>query len=99
MKLSLHNPISHTINLEFKNQSRAFNPHIEREIQVIKLDALRRRQAREQGFGNRVQVRGKCAHVDEALAERVRSRVGIASNEVVFDDERLAWPEIARVVE
>jgi hypothetical protein len=47
MKLRLYATISYAINLEFKKQPRTFNPHIEREIQIIKFDALRRRQPRE----------------------------------------------------
>ena len=99
MKFRLHTPIPHTIDAQLKHQSRTLYPHIEREIQIVKLDTLRCRQAREQALRHRVEVRGKCTHIDESLAEGVWCGFGIAGNEVVFDDERLAGAEVARVVE
>lgn len=99
MKLGLHPPIPHSIHPQLKHQPRTLNPHIERKIQIIKLDPFRRRQPREQALGHGVQIRSRCAHVDETLAERVGRCVGVAGDEVVFYDEGLRGAEVARVVE
>jgi len=99
MKFRLHTPIPHTIDAQLKHQSRTLYPHIEREIQIVKLDTLRCRQAREQALRHRVEVRGKCTHIDESLAEGVWCGFGVAGNEVVFDDEGLAGAEVACIVE
>jgi hypothetical protein len=99
MKLRTNNPIPNPIDLELKHQPRTVNPHIEGKIQIVKLHALGRRQPCKQGFRHAVQVGGEGAHVDEALAVRVGRDVGVAGDEVVFDDEGLAGPEVARVVE
>jgi hypothetical protein len=99
MKLRLHTPIPHPINLEFKHQPRTRYPHIEREIQIIKLDTLGRRQSRKQALGHAIQIRSKRAHIDQALAERIGRAFCVAGNEVVFDDEGLAGAEVTGVVE
>ena len=99
MKLRLHASIPHAIDLQLKHQPRALYPHIQREVQIVELDPFGRRQAREQALRHRVQVRGERAHVDEALAEGIGRDVHVAGYQVVFDDERLAGPEVARVVE
>lgn len=99
MKLRMHPPIPDPIDAQLKHQARTLNPHIEREIQIIKLDALCRRQPREQTLGHSVQVGSKRAHVDKPLAKRIRCHFGVAGYQVVFDGERLARPEIPRVVE
>jgi hypothetical protein len=99
MKLRLHTPIPHAIHLEFKHQPRTRYPHIEREIQIIKLHTLGRRQSRKQALGHAIQIRSKRAHIDKALAERIGRALGVACNEVVFDDEGLAGAEVAGVVE
>jgi hypothetical protein len=99
MKLRLHTPISNLINLEFKHKPRTRNPHIERKVQIIKLDPLRCRQPREQPLRHRVQIRRQRAHVDESLAEGIRCGFDVTCDQVVLDNEGLAGSEVARVVE
>ena len=99
MKLRTNTPIPHPINLQLEHQPRTLTSHIQRKIQVIKLHPLRRRQSREQALRHRVQVRGQCADIDKTLLKGVGRRVRVAGYEVVFYDEGLAGPEVARVVE
>ena len=99
MKFCTDTPILDPIHPKLKHQARTLNPHIERKIQIIKLDALRRRQPREERLGHGVEVRSERAHVDEAFSEGVRRNIHIAGNQIVFDDKRLTGPEIACVVE
>lgn len=99
MELRTNSPISYPINLQFKHQPRRLNPHIQREIQVIKFHPLRRRQPGEQISRNRVQIRSEGTDIDEFLFEGVGRCVGVACYEVVFYDEGLTWSEVSRVVE
>lgn len=99
VELCLNTSISDAINFQLKDQPGAFYPHVQREVQIVELDAFGSRQAREQTLRNRVQVRGERAHVNKALAERIRRDIYVASYQVVFDNQRLAWAEISRVVE
>jgi uncharacterized membrane protein YccC len=99
VELGLNASISHTIDFQLKNQPGAFYPHIQREIQIVELDAFGSRQAREQTLRDCIQVRGERAHVNEALAERIRRDIHVAGYQVVFDHQRLARTEIPRVVE
>jgi hypothetical protein len=92
-------PIPYPIHLQLKHQSRTLNPHIQGKVQIIEFDALGRCQPSKQALRNRVQVCSKRAHVNEALAEGVGRGVSVARNEVVFDDERLAGPKVACIVE
>lgn len=99
MELGLHAPIPHPVHPELKHQACALNPHVQRKVQIIKLDAFGRCQPRKQTPWHAVQIRRKCAHVDQTLAIRVGRCVHIAGDQVVLDNERLARPKIARVVE
>jgi hypothetical protein len=99
MELRTNPSIPHAIHLQFKHQPRTLTPHIQREIQIIKLDALCRRQPRKQTLGHRIQIRRKCANVDETFLEGVGRHVGVASDEIVFYNEGLTGSEVARVVE
>lgn len=99
MKLRLHPPIPDPINLELKTQPRTINRHLERKVQVIKLDAPRRRQPREQAPRHGVQVRGEGAHVREVTRVSGGRLVSLAGYEVVGHDEGLARAEVAGVVE
>lgn len=99
MELCFNRAIFNPIDLEFKHQSCTLTPHVERKVEIIKLDTLRGRQAREQALRNSVQIGGQCAHIYEVFCKRIGRNVCGAGNQVVFYDERLAWAEIARVVE
>jgi hypothetical protein len=99
VELSLNASISHAIDFQLKDQPSAFYPHVQREIQIVELDAFGSCQAREQTLRHRVQIRGERAHVNEALAERIRRDIHVASYQVVFDHQRLARTEVPRVVE
>jgi hypothetical protein len=98
MKLCTNGSIPYSINLQLKHQSRALDLHIQREIQVIELNPLRRRQSRKQALRHGIQIRSQRAHVDQPLAVRVWGDFGVARNKVVFNNEALTWPEVARVV-
>lgn len=99
MKLRLHPPIPHPINLQLKTQPRTINNHLERKIQVIKLHAPRGRQTREQTPRHGVEVRRQRAHVYQVACVRHRRLVRVAGDEVVCYDEGLSRSEVARVVE
>jgi len=99
MKVSLDAPIIDAIHPQLEHQVRGLDLHVELEIQIVELDPLGRRQAGEQALGHGVEVGGQGADFDEVLAERVRGVVELASDEVVFNNERLARPEVAGVVE
>lgn len=99
MELRTNSPIPHPINLKLKHQPRTLNLHIQRKVQVVKLHALGRRQAREQTLRYGVQICSECADVDQSFYVRIWGGVRVAGYEVVFDDQGLTGPEVARVVE
>lgn len=95
----MHTPILDPINPQLKNQPRTLNLHMQLEIQIIKLHPLGSRQPREQTLRHGIDIRRQRADFDELGAEGLGRRVGLAGDELVFDDEGLGGPEIARVVE
>ena len=99
VELGLNASISHAIDFQLKNQPGTLYPHVQRKIQIVELNALGSRQAREQTLRHRIQIRGERANADEALAERIRRDIHVASYQVVFNNQRLARTKIPRVVE
>jgi hypothetical protein len=99
MKLGLHAPVPHPINLELEAEPGAIDNHLERKVEVVKLDSARRRESREQAARHRAEVRRQRAHMDELTPVRRRWLVGLARDQVVRYHERLPGPEVARVVE
>ncbi len=99
MKLGRNKPIPHPINLQFKHQRSRIDSHIEREIQILKLQPLRRGKSREQRLRHRIEIRGECTDGDQTLLKTRWGNVGVAGDQIVFDDQRLTWSEIPRVVE
>jgi hypothetical protein len=69
------------------------------KVQIIEFNPLRRRQARKQTLRHTVQIRRQRADVDQLFGKSIGGEIEIASDEFVFDDERLIGPEVARVVE
>lgn len=87
MKLRLHPTIPKPIDLELKSQPRALDNHLEREIQIVKLDPARGSQACEEALGHGAQIGGQRADVDEvAGVGRGRVAVGVRGDEVVGYD-------------
>ena len=63
MKLRLNPSISHPINLQLKAQSRTLNSHLQRKVQIIKLNTPRSRQSRKQTPGDSVKICRESTHV------------------------------------
>ncbi len=99
MKVRRDLSISHAVNSQLEHEPSTVYDHVQREIQVVELDALGRRQLREQAFGNSVQVRSQRAYGYQALFKGIGRLVRIARDEVILDDEGLPGAEVARVVE
>ena len=99
MKLRLDTPILDAIDAQLKNHIRAFNLHMQLEIQIVEFDALGGGEAGEEPRGDGAEVGGEFADVDEGFVVGVGGFVALAGNEVVFDDQRLPRSEVARVVE
>lgn len=99
VELGVHSPVPDPIHLELKPQPGTIQDHLEREVQVVELDAPRRGQAGEEAARDGAQVRGQGADVDQVARVGLGRVVGLAGDEVVGDDERLARVEVARVVE
>ena len=99
MKLGSHVSIPNSIDLELEDETGRVDGHVEGEVEVVELDAARRSEAGKERLGHGAEVGRQGADGDEALAEGVGRDVGVAGDEVVFDDERLARTEVARVVE
>lgn len=99
MKLGLYPPISHAIHLQLKAQTGAVHNHLQGKVQVVKLDAAGGGEAGEEAPRHGVEVRGEGADVDEIARVGLGWLVGVAGDEVVCDDEVLAWSEVAGVVE
>jgi hypothetical protein len=99
VKLRLHTPVLNSIHPQLKHQASTLYPHIQREIQIVKLHALRCRQPGEEALRHRIKIRRKRTDIHEALAEGVWCGFRVAGNEVVFDDEGLTGAEVPCVVE
>lgn len=99
MKFRIHPPIPNPINLQLKPQPRTIDNHLEREIQVIKLDAPRGRQPRKKAPRHGAQVGRERADVDEVARVGLGRLVGLTRNQVVGDEQGLTRAEVARVVE
>lgn len=99
MEFCLHSSIPDPINFQFKDQACTFYPHVEREVQVVELDAFGRCQTCEQTLRHSVQIRRERAYIDKAFSEGVWRDVHIACNQIVFDDQRLTRSEVACVME
>lgn len=69
------------------------------KVQVRELLTFASRQSGEQALWHRRQIRPELADVHQFLVVGVWCTVVFASNEIVFDDQRLAWSEVAGVVE
>lgn len=98
MKVRLHTPILDAIDPQLKVQIRTLNLHVQLKVQILKLDALGRRQAREQVLRNGAEVSGQGADGDEAVDKGTRRVVVVASDQLVFHNERLSGAEVASVV-
>ena len=99
MKLRLNSSISHSINLQLKAQSRTLNSHLQRKVQIIKLNAPRGRQPRKQTPGDSVKICRESAHVFEISRVCCGCLIGVACYQVVCDNEGLARAEVTCVVE
>lgn len=99
MELCLYASISDAVDFELKDQTCTFYPHIEREVQVVKFDALGRCQACEQALWHGVQIRRERAYIDQSFSEGVWCNIHIASYQIVFHDQRLTRSKVACVVE
>lgn len=98
MKLRLHPAVPYPVHLELEPQARAVHNHLQREVEVVELDAAGRRQAGEQAPRNSIEVRRQRADVDQVARVGGRGLVRITRNQVVRYDERLAGAEVAGVV-
>ena len=63
MKLGLYASVPDTVYLELETEARAVDDHLEREVEVVELDAACRREARKQGAGDGVEICCQCAHM------------------------------------
>ncbi|KAI7180538.1 hypothetical protein KC360_g202 [Hortaea werneckii] len=95
----LHGPVLDAIHPQLEHEIRTFNLHVQFKVQVVELDALGRREAREETLRHIVQVGSESTDRDEVLAESVWSIVEFAADEVVLNDKGLSGSEVARVVE
>ena len=69
------------------------------KVQIRELLTFASRQSGEQALRHRRQIRPKLADAYQVLIVGVWCIVVFASNEIVFDNQRLAWSEIASVME
>ena len=99
MKLGINPPIPNPIHLQLKPQPSTIHNHLERKIQIIKLYAPRRSQARKQRARHGAEVGRQRADMHQVARVSPRRLVGFAGDQVVGYDEGLAWAEVARVVE
>lgn len=99
MEFCAHSAVSNTINFELKHQPCALDPHVKREVQVIELYALRSRKPSKEAPRHGVQICRQRADIDEVLLVRIGRDFRITCDQVILDNERLARPEIARIVE
>lgn len=99
VKLGLDASVAHAVDLELEAEPGTVDDHLEGEVEVVELDAARRREAREERARHGAEVRRQRAHVHEVAAVRRRRLVRVARDQVVRHHERLPRPEVARVVE
>lgn len=99
VEIRLDSAILHAIHSQLKHQTGAFNPHVQFEIQIVKLDAFRCRETSKQTLRHGIEISRQCADRGEALPVSSRSLVEFAADQIVFDNQRLARPEVAGVVE
>ncbi|KAI7150346.1 hypothetical protein KC344_g206 [Hortaea werneckii] len=99
IEVGLHGPVLDAIHPQLEHEIRTFNLHVQFKVQVVELDALGRREAREETLRHIVQVGSESTDRDEVLAESVWSIVEFAADEVVLNDKGLSGSEVARVVE
>lgn len=99
MKLRFNPSVSHPVNLQLKAQSRTLDPHLQREVQIIKLNASRSRQSRKQTPGDSVKICRKSTHVFQVSGVCCGRLVGVACYQVICDNERLTGAEVTCVVE
>jgi hypothetical protein len=72
---------------------------VQLKVQIRELLAFAGRQSGEQALWHRRQIRPELADVHQIFVVGIWCMVVFASNEIVFDDQRLAWSEVAGVVE
>lgn len=99
VKLRLNTAILHPINTKFKHKPSAQNPHRNLKVQVIELNPLSRRQTSKQTLGYSIEIRSKRTDAHEIFRVRIWRLVTFASDQFVFDGQRLARAEVASVVE
>lgn len=63
VKVRLHPPVPDPVDLELEPEARAVDDHLEREVEVVELDAARRREPREEAARHGAQVRRQRAHM------------------------------------
>lgn len=69
------------------------------KIKVGKLLTLASRQSGEQALWNSRQICSELADIYQVLAVGIWCVVVFASDQIVFNDQRLTWAEVAGVVE
>ena len=91
--------VLHSIDHQFENQIRTLDLHVQLKVQIREFLTFASRQSGEQALRHRRQIRPKLADAYQVLIVGVWCIVVFASNEIVFDNQRLAWSEIASVME
>ena len=99
LKVSLDFPVLHSIDHQLENQIRTLDLHVQLKIQIREFLAFAGRQSGEQALRHRRQIRSELTDAYQVLVVGVWCIVVFASNEIVFDNQRLAWSEIASVME
>lgn len=100
VKLRHHLPIPHAVDPELKNEAGAIDAHVKGKVEVVKLDATRGGEAREERAGHLTQIGGQRAdRVQQARLEGDGRPVGGAREHLVRHHERLPRAKVARVGE
>lgn len=99
VELGVDAAVADAVDLELEAEAGAVDDHLEREVEVVELDAARRGQAREEVARHGAQVRRQRAHVHQVARVGRRRLVRLARDQVVRHHQRLARAEVARVVE
>lgn len=100
MKIRRDTTVLDAIHPQLKHQTSAIDTHIQRKVQIIKLDPSRRREARKQRPRHLAQV--GCQRADGEEQSGLKGDGGVvcgAGEHLVGDDEGLAGAEVARVGE